>query len=348
MELNFEEIFESTSDLNPLKISFNQRTNYFSDFIDLLQNIRKRMTENDTKELLFNKLQLNRSTFNENQYYQATTELCVVYHVFRLNEENFSYEKVVRDDVDSKRGKQPECTTKTNEGFVFNVEAKSPERNKEKIPESESNRIFVANIGRADTKEAAENQFNMLKNDLESCNEKLEVLSQKTDDNKLKDYLYSAGEKFPPVTSEKEVNILFVSLDTVHEIQKYVNFLCYNQGLFTKNSFADIGKYENVDMVIFTNSYYRQKNHDNINGCAWWLNDGFNFLTFNPHTNFKRKEKALSYFASNISNFNNQIECYRVPATPETPQDLLDSLRISSFVKQKLEEQDNIFLFQKQ
>lgn len=67
MELNFEEIFESTSDLNPLKISFNQRTNYFSDFIDLLQNIRKRMTENDTKELLFNKLQLNRSTFNENQ-----------------------------------------------------------------------------------------------------------------------------------------------------------------------------------------------------------------------------------------------------------------------------------------
>lgn len=348
MELNFEEIFESTSDLNPLKISFNQRTNYFSDFIDLLQNIRKRMTENDTKELLFNKLQLNRSTFNENQYYQATTELCVVYHVFRLNEENFSYEKVVRDDVDSKRGKQPECTTKTNEGFVFNVEAKSPERNKEKIPESESNRIFVANIGRADTKEAAENQFNMLKNDLESCNEKLEVLSQKTDDNKLKDYLYSAGEKFPQVTSEKEVNILFVSLDTVHEIQKYVNFLCYNQGLFTKNSFADIGKYENVDMVIFTNSYYRQKNHDNINGCAWWLNDGFNFLTFNPHTNFKRKEKALSYFASNISNFNNQIECYRVPATPETPQDLLDSLRISSFVKQKLEEQDNIFLFQKQ
>ncbi len=347
MELNFEEIFESTSDLNPLKISFNQRTNYFADFITLLQDISKRMTEDDTKDLLFNKLQLNRKTFDENQYYQSATELCVIYHVFRLNEENFSYEKVVRNDVDQKRGKQPECTTKTEEGFVFNVEAKSPERSKNQTLKTGINTIFVANIGRADTKEAAENQFNMLKNDLESCNEKLEVLSQKTNDNKLKDYLYSAGEKFPPVTSEKEVNILFVSLDTVHEIQKYVNFLCYNQGLFTKNSFADIGKYENVDMVIFTNSYYRQKNHDNINGCAWWLNDGFNFLIRNPFADYKKKEIALSYFANYIRNYNNEISKYKVPSSPEVPQDILDSLRISSFVKQKLEGQDNIFLFQK-
>lgn len=347
MELNFEEIFESTSDLNPLKISFNQRTNYFSDFIDLLQNIRKRMTENDTKELLFNKLQLNRSTFNENQYYQASTELCVIYHVFRLNEENFSYEKVVRDDVDQKRGKQPECTTKTEEGFVFNVEAKSPERNKEKIPESESNRIYVANVGRADTKDAAINQFNMIKNDLESCNENLEVLSKKSDDNKLKDYLYSAGEKFPTEMNDNEVNVLFVSLDTVHEIQEYVNFLCFNMGLFTKGSFADIEKYKNVDLVVFTNSHYRQKKHDNINGCAWWLNDGFNFLTFNPHADLKSKQKPLSYFACNISNYNKQIYEYKVPATPETPQDLLDSLRIASFVKQQLEEKEGVYLFQK-
>lgn len=218
---------------------------------------------------------------------------------------------------------------------------------RKKIPESESNRIYVANVGRANTKDAAINQFIMLKNDLESCNENLKVLPKKSDDNKLKDYLYSAGEKFPTKTNDNEVSVLFVSLDTVHEIQEYVNFLCFNKGLFTNHSFADIEKYKNVDVVIFTNSYYRQKNHGNINGCAWWLNDGFNFLTFNPHADFKRKEKALSYFASNISNFNKQIECYRVPATPETPQDFLDSFRISSFVKQKLEEQDNIFLFQK-
>ncbi|MCR5319306.1 MAG: hypothetical protein K6E22_13860 [Treponema sp.] len=347
MELNFEEIFENTSDLNPLKMSFIQDTGYFKDFVLLLCDISKRMTEEDTKDLLFNKLQLNRNTFNENQYYQSATELCVIYHVFRLNEENFSYEKVVRDDVDQKRGKQPECTTKTEEGFVFNVEAKSPERSKNQTLKTGINTIFVANIGRADTKDAAESQFNMLKNDLESCNDNLKVLSRKSDDNKLKDYLYSAGEKFPPIANENEVNVLFVSLDTICEIQGYVNFLFFNKGLFTKSPFADIEKYTNVDMVIFTNSYYRQKNHDNINGCAWWLNDGFNFLTFNPHADFKRKEKALSYFASNISNFNKQIECYRVPATPETPQDLLDSFRISSFVKQKLEEQDNIFLFQK-
>ena len=343
MELNFEEIFKNTSELNPLKMSFIQDTGYFKDFVSLLVDLSRKMTEEDTKDLLFNKLQLNRNTFNENQYYQSATELCVIYHVYTLNKTNFNYEKVVRGDVDPKTGKQPECTTKTDEGFVFNVEAKSPERNTEKIPESESNRIYVANVGRADTKDAAINQFNMLKNDLESCNENIEVLPKKNDDNKLKDYLYSAGEKFPTKTNDNEVNVLFVSLDTVHEIQEYVNFLCFNMGLFRKSSFADIEKYKNVDLVVFTNSYYRQRNHDNINGCAWWLNDGFNFLTFNPHTNFKRKEKALSYFSSNISNFNKRIECYRVPATPETPQDLLDSLRISSFVKQQLEEKEGVY-----
>lgn len=347
MELDFEEIFKNTSALNPLKISFIYDTRYFKDFVSLLVGISRKMTEEDTKDLLYNKLQLNRNTFNENQYYQAATELCVIYHVFRLNEENFSYEKVVRDDVDPKTGKQPECTTETDEGFVFNVEAKSPERGKKQNMEAGTECIYVANVGRADTKEAAESQFNMLKNDLESCNDNLKVFPKKSDDNKLKDYLYSAGEKFPPITGENEANVLFVSLNTVHEIQEYVNFLFFNKGLFTKSPFADIEKYTNVDMVVFTNSYYRQKNHDNINGCAWWLNEGFNFLTVNPHTDIKRKEKALSYFASNISNFNKQIECYRVPATPETPQDLLDSLRIVSFVKQKLEEQDNIFLFQK-
>ena len=347
MELKFEEIMKNTSDLNPLKISFLNDSDYFKDFVLLLCNISKRMTEEDTKDLLFNKLQLNRNTFNENQYYQSATELCVIYHVYTLNKANFNYEKVVKGDVDPKTGKQPECTTKTDEGLVFNVEAKSPERNKEKIPESEINRIYVANVGRADTKDAAINQFNMLKNDLESCNENLEVLPKKNDDNKLKDYLYSAGEKFPTKTNNNEVNVLFVSLDTVHEIQEYVNFLCFNMGLFTKGSFADIEKYKNVDLVVFTNSYYRQRNHDNINGCAWWLNDGFNFLTFNPHADLKSKEKPLSYFASTISNYNKQIYEYKVPATPETPQDLLDSLRIASFVKQQLEEQEELYLFQK-
>lgn len=347
MELNFEEIMKNTSDLNPLKISFLNETDYFKDFVLLLCDISKRMTEEDTKDLLFNKLQLNRNTFNENQYYQSATELCVIYHVYTLNKANFNYEKVVRDDVDQKKGKQPECTTKMDEGFVFNVEAKSPERNKKQTPKTGTNTIYVANIGRADTKDAAINQFNMIKNDLESCNENLEVLSKKSDDNKLKDYLYSASEKFPTEMNDNEVNVLFVSLDTVHEIQEYVNFLCFNMGLFTNHSFADLEKYKNVDLVVFTNSYYRQKNHDNINGCAWCLNDGFNFLTFNPHADLKSKEKPLSYFASNISNYNKQIYEYKVPATPETPQDLLDSLRIASFVKQQLEEQEELYLFQK-
>ena len=60
MVLNFEEIMKNTSDLNPLKISFLNETNYFKDFVSLLVNVSTRMAEEDTKDLLFNKLQQNK------------------------------------------------------------------------------------------------------------------------------------------------------------------------------------------------------------------------------------------------------------------------------------------------
>ena len=55
MELDFEEIFKNTSALNPLKISFIYDTRYFKDFVSLLVGISRKMTEEDTKDLLYNK-----------------------------------------------------------------------------------------------------------------------------------------------------------------------------------------------------------------------------------------------------------------------------------------------------
>ena len=45
MELNFEEIFKNTSELNPLKMSFIQDTGYFKDFVSLLVDLSRKMTE---------------------------------------------------------------------------------------------------------------------------------------------------------------------------------------------------------------------------------------------------------------------------------------------------------------
>ena len=71
------------------------------------------------------------------------------------------------------------------------------------------------------------------------------------------------------------------------------------------------------------------------------------FLVPNPFSDFKKKEIALSYFANSISNYNNQINKYKVPAFSETPQGVLDSLRDSFFVKQQLEELESVFFVPK-
>ncbi|MCQ2589035.1 MAG: hypothetical protein MJ179_01295 [Treponema sp.] len=345
MELNFEQIFQNTNDLNPLKISFQKKGNYFLDFLGIIQKIAPGLKKSEYEDLLFNKLQLGKNTFDEVQYYQYATELSVIFHAFCLEHTTFNYEKVVRDDVDPKKGKQPECTLTTKENFTFNIEAKSPKPDSLSKTTNGNKVLYFVNVGRADSKIEANIFLEQMKKDLVAANPGLECFDIKNNDNKLKDYLYSAGEKFPTNKNNNEANILFVALNNVDEIQTYVNFLCNNQGLFTSNSFADKNKYSNVDIVIFTNSLYRHKNNEKINGSAWWLNDGFNFITFNPQTDFKNKESVFVYFCNKLSNFNKQIASYKIEASSDTDPSMLDAFRISAFVREQLEKKEGIFLF---
>lgn len=91
-----------------------------------------------------------------------------------------------------------------------------------------------------------------------------------------------------------------------------------------------------------------KKNAYNINGSSWILNHGFNFITQNPFANKVCKKDAIIYFAQNTVNFTRDVSDYKVPAAAGTDMSVLDSLKLISFVREKLEKEENIYLFNKQ
>lgn len=345
--VNFENLFNFTNDKNPLKIAFLKQSMYWVDFFRTFDLLTKKISfsKRQIKEILHDKLQIARESFDEDIYYQAATEYSVIFHMACYKHTEFDYEKKINSKDKSK--KNPECSLKTTSGSIFTVEGKCPKR--EVVPSTslEGKRIYLVSVGRAPSKEAFNEQYQQLKSDIESANPNVILETKKNNDNKMKDYLLSASNKFHKIFDEKELNILFLALNDVFEIQEYYGYLYFNGGLFTKTSFEVTDKYKNVDIVIFTNSYFRHKNNEEINGSAWLLNDGFNLVMMNPHSEVEKKRDAVKEFLADFRNFSSDLINYKVPAAQGTPQDVLESLIIPSYVKYELEKNKNIFLFKK-
>ena len=57
----------------------------------------------------------------------------------------------------------------------------------------------------------------------------------------------------------------------------------------------------------------------------------------NPHSKVEKKRDAVKEFLAYFRNFSFDLINYKVPAAQGTPQDVLESLIISSYVKDELE-----------
>src|SRR5574344_212217 len=204
LNMNIIDMLKTTNSKNPLLISYERRTTYFLTFIEILEVLKKELSEKEILEIVITKLQLSKPTFDKNAYYQAATELSVVFHMFCYKHIVFGYEKRLLKDSE----KQPECSVTTINNFVYNAEAKCPQRDfidtEKKLIER---RIVIKNVGRAPLKKDAEVNFNLLKRELESKDLNLNVVKFKNNDNKLKDFLVSANNKFPQADSPKELNL---------------------------------------------------------------------------------------------------------------------------------------------
>jgi hypothetical protein len=350
-------LLENTNDNNPLKIASKKQNQYFCDFLDTMIHLHNLLSERECESIMVDKLQLSRKTYDENQYYEAATELSVISLFSCIGHSDFKYEAVVKDGTQ----KQPECFVKSLLGGTFYAEAKCPVQNNVNV--QSSNTIVFNNAGRANSREEQNILINNMQEGLASQNVQIEVV--KNDDNKMLDYLQSASLKFADTTGDCELNLLFVALDSLKQIQDWVNFFYNNKGFFTSNSFAADkpycyadrpkntvfvdSKFKNVHFVIFTNNFFRHKNNEVIKGSAWRLQDGFNFALQNPFSDLAPKKPVITEFFTNyLVVYTKDIDNYTVPSSTEVPNYILDAMKIISFVKEELEKKQKKFYWERE
>ena len=351
-------LIDNSSDKNPLKISLMNKTSYYTDFIDCMIHLHKELSDKECDSILKNKLQLTRSNFKEDKYYEAATEVSIIMHTYCIKHTAFDYEESQNKGITEKN---PECSVVSTSGNKFIVEAKCPVQTVESFETGTEKTLIFRNAGRAESLQAQKEFLKTMNADLAGQN--TNVVQGKCTDNKMLDFLQSASQKFSFNNNAKELNILFVALDSVHQIQEWVNYFYFNKGFFTKNTFAADKPYcyldrknsetyvepyfKNVHFVVFTNNYFRHKNNSVINGSAWYLRDGFSIALQNPFTNLEDKKEAIIEYFKYLPVYTKDIQNYEVPCAPNTPKDVLDAIKITSYVKAELEEKQGVYYWEK-
>jgi hypothetical protein len=313
---------------------------YYSEFLETAALLKARMTEREFEFWFTEKMALKAQVFAEKTFIQYAVESAVVRFFGERFPTNFRIEAKI-NGVDEK---DVDCQFVDN-GFTFNVEVKCSDYvSKERIDNKDAYKFGM--IGRFPDRgeEAIATISNALDEGHTIKGEPLkEHVKSKNMDNNLMEFLQLAHGKFPSTTGENELNVLVVGCDDERDIQNWFYYLHLHQGLFTRESFANRATYANVDVVVFTNLYFKHnKFFDKSVSGSWSLTNTFNLIFANP---FRKadKQNAIMHFINILPNFSNQLQAYKIPGV--LPTDVEISMRISNFVKAELEARQSVYLF---
>lgn len=246
---------------------------YIDGLSDVLDKLRKQISQSKFDELVEKKLQVGLQNFDEPQYVQAACELTVMSEFVGRDDIEFRYENKVTPpkDVDF---------TLVIDEFNYNVEVKCPVYNSENIHDDKVSLIFT---NRTPSPRIRDEILKNIRSKLEKHGK--EVGEGKNHDNKLKDFLESTHEKVKS-SPLSDVNILVVCCDNALDMQVWRGYLFGYSGFFTKDSFIDHSKFNRVDYVLLTNIYNRHKNfhEDSVISNHWKLSSSFNLLYPNRYS----------------------------------------------------------------
>jgi hypothetical protein len=313
---------------------------YLEDFINASKIMKDVLSEKEFEFWCTEKMLLKQQPFAEKKFIQYASETSVA----RYFGEKFPTDFKVETKINPNNDKDVDCQFQDN-GFTFNVEVKCSDFvSKEKIENKEG--FKYGTVGRLPDrgKEAIEAVSSALDEGLTIKEEpKKPHLASKNMDNNLKDFLELAHDKFDPTPKEKEINILLVGCDDERDMQNWVNYLWADQGLFTEQSFADRERYKNVDLVVFTNLYFKHNKYyeKKVDNC-WSLDKSFNLIFGNPYRHLQ-KEAGIKHFMELLPNYTEELGNYNVPG--DAPDYVKSSVIIPWFVKDNLEKTQGIYLF---
>lgn len=322
-----------------LKIASGSQPEYLSELMDVLTQLHEKLDNKDFKTIWNEKLQLNKQNFREKEFIQGACEIAVANYF--SSKENFKIEARVNPN----NKKDVDCQFTSN-GFTYNIEVKCASFDAKEAVEK-SDFFKFQTFGRFDNKEDVISELSKaldqgLTNQGKPLKEHAEL---KNMDNNLKDFLESANQKFNPDCQENEINILLVGCNDPTDIQCWIGYLFASAGLFTQYSYADVSKYKNVDLVVFTNLYYKHKDFINKQTDNFWsLSHSFNLYFENPFRT-KQKRGGVDNFYSEFKNYNLEFNNFQVQG--QAPIEVKEAVKTSHFVIDYLQNEQNIYLFEK-
>jgi len=322
-----------------LKIASDSQHEYLSELMDVLTQLKKKLTSKEFKIIWNEKLQFNKQNFREKEFIQGSCEIAVSNYF--SSKENFKIEAKVNPN----NKKDVDCQF-TSKGFTYNIEVKCASFNaKEAVEKSDSFKFQT--LGRLVNKDDLISELSKaldegLKNQEKPVKQHAEL---KNMDNNLKEFLESANEKFNPNCPENEINILLVGCNDPADIQSWIGYLFATAGLFTQDSYADVSKYKNVDLVVFTNLYYKHKDFINKQTDNFWnLSHSLNLYFENPFRTIEKRD-GVDNFYTELKNYNLEFNKFQVPG--QAPIEVKEAVKTPHFVIDYLQNEQNIYLFEK-
>lgn len=263
--------------------------------------LRERMTGDQWSDLE-GKLQLHTSDFNAEPYLQTACETTITGSLVGKFPVGFIYEPKMGSGESN-----CDCSFFVD-GFRFNVEVKCFDYAKDKEIRN-SDKFLVGGYGRD------AGQLRVIDEFLGAINSTASDTFGKIQhmDNKVKDCLVKASKQFYSSENDKHLNVLIICANGPQHIQDVFGYLYGVQGLLTPSSYWPVGEYENVDLVVISNVYYR---HDSSKQKGylcnhWCLDASFNVATQLTGKNGARKKQACSVFLKNFPNINQELMLYK-------------------------------------
>lgn len=294
MKNNIIDIVEKSKVAHPIAVAKTKGNRYWEDFLKVNGDYKNVLNEKEYDAFL-NKSQLN-CRISMAQYIQFASETTIVDYIIR-HYSGFKNEPRYNDK------KNPECSFEYA-GRTVNIEVKCPDLFKRMAQEnSEDIKLFAA--------ERFPNKayYELMQRFIElSINDGKRVKNIDRLDNKLKDYLISANEKFP--TSDlKNFNILVIAVDIIQDMDEWYSYLFGDNGAFTNKTYiTDV--YSNVDAVLLTNVQHGHMADDvNLDWNCWELENYISLLFLDPRKENCNglgdyyKDHALDLFGESTRDF---------------------------------------------
>jgi len=314
-------LFGNSPDIKSYNLGAMEAINKISSFI----------SDKELEKIKQQKLQFNTKIFRESQYLQSATELTICSYFANHFPHTFKYENKVNPPKDV------DCSFEY-EGMQFNIEVKCADFTRSQKIRSQDG-IHLDSIGRLSGYYELENKLNSV-----LATKDCPIILEQNMDNKLKDSLKLAHEKFSPVPKENHLNILVVSCDTPRDLQKWVGYMLGSQGLFTEHSYINPKEYNLVDYVVLSNIYHRHYNYVNKNKISnhWEWEDAFNLAFLNP---FRQLEKIepIQFFTKIVPNFSK--EYFNCKGLVDSEGKTHSEIKLLYLVEE-IEKKNNIFYFQ--